>query len=192
MVRPKILILCGSLKSGSSNARLADAFVGELAMHECEVTRITLADYELPIYDGDLEAKKGVPKNAEKLAKLFANHQGIVFASPSYNGSITPLLKNTIDWVSRVHEVGGKKIAPYNGTVAAIASASPGGMGGVESLNHMRDILVRLKMLVISEQLAVGNAQTAFDENDKLNNERQANMLTACVQSLVEKSTVLI
>lgn len=192
MVRPKILIFSGSVRSGSVNSKLVDAFIGELATVECEVTRISLADYELPLYDGDLEAANGIPKNAEKLAELFQAQKGIVFVGPEYNGSISPLMKNTIDWVSRVKEINGKKISPFSDKVALIASASPGGMGGINSLAHTRDILVRLKMLVLSEQLGVGGAFSAFDDQDKLVNERHAKMLTTAVKSLVEKATLLV
>lgn len=192
MVRPKILVFSGSVRSGSVNCKLVDAFVGELAQLECEVTRITLADYELPLYDGDLEANKGVPNNAEKLANLFQAQNGIIFVGPEYNGSISPLMKNTIDWISRVKELDGEVASPFNNKVALIASASPGGMGGINSLSHMRDILVRLKMLVLSEQLGIGNAFSAFDDEDKLSNERHAAMLTTAVKSLVEKATLLV
>lgn len=192
MVRPKILVFSGSVRSGSVNSKLVDAFVGELAQLECEVTGISLADYELPLYDGDLEADKGVPNNAEKLAKLFQAQNGIIFVGPEYNGSISPLMKNTIDWISRVKELDGEVVLPFKDKVALIASASPGGMGGINSLAHMRDILVRLKMLVLSEQLGIGNAFSAFDDDDKLSNERQAAMLTSAVKSLVEKATLLV
>lgn len=192
MIRPKILIFSGSIRSGSVNTKLVDAFVGELALLECEVTRITLADYELPLYNGDLEGSKGVPKNAEKLAQLFQAQNGIIFVGPEYNGSISPLMKNTIDWMSRVKEIKGIAALPFANKIALIASASPGAMGGISSLTHMRDLLVSLKMLVLSEQLGVGNAYTAFDDDDKLTNERQAEILSRAVKSLVEKSTLLV
>lgn len=192
MVRPKILIFSGSVRTGSVNSKLVDVFFGEFALAECEVTRISLVDYELPLYDGDLEAADGIPKNAEKLAELFQAQKGIVFVGPEYNGSISPLMKNTIDWISRVKEIGGQTVSPFAGKVALIASASPGGMGGINSLAHTRDILVRLKMLVLSEQLGVGGAFSAFNDQDKLVNERQAKMLTTAVKSLVEKATLLV
>ena len=188
---PKILVFAGSIRSGSLNARLADAFTGELVNHECEITRITLADYPLPIYDGDYEIQKGQPENAVKLARLFTAHQGIVIVGPEYNGSLTPLLKNTIDWISRIRGKSGQDIVPYRGKITAIAAASDGAMGGISSLGHLRQILVRLGMLVISEQLGVANAASAFDDNDRLTNERYANMLKAQCKSLVEKAILL-
>src|SRR5215470_7483879 len=104
MPQPKILVFAGSIRTGSFNARLAALAVKELALGEADVTRISLADYPLPLYDGDLEAKSGSPDNAVKLKRMMMLHQGIFITSPEYNASITPLLKNTLDWVSRVRD----------------------------------------------------------------------------------------
>ena len=186
MSNPKILVLSGSTRSGSVNVRLAGTITRELTLLDCEVTRISLEDYSLPIYNGDLETQEGVPDNAVKLAKLFSSHDGVYIVSPEYNGSLTPLLKNTIDWISRV-KPGEENIVPYRGTVCAIAAASPGAMGGISMLYHLRDILVRLGMLVISEQVAVGGAADAFDDLDKIKNERVAGFLTDACKSLVDK-----
>lgn len=188
---PKILLLCGSTKSKSINSKLLDSILGELSGHECEITRINLSDYTLPLYNGDYEADKGAPDNATKLAKLFDTHQAVVIVSPEYNGSLTPLLKNTVDWISRVKTVNSKKISPFAGKVTAIASCSPGKMGGISMLYHLRDILTRLGMLVISEQLAVGNAANAFDEMDRLLNERSASIQKQLCLSLIEKAVAL-
>jgi len=188
---PKILVFAGSIRSGSLNARLADAFTGELVKLDCQLTRLTLADYPLPVYDADFENEKGVPENAVKLARLFSAHQGVVIVGPEYNGSLTPLLKNTIDWISRVRSNSSKDIVPYRGKIAAVAAASNGSMGGISSLGHLRQILVRLGMLVISEQLAVAGAASAFDENDHLTSPQYADMLKAQCKSLVEKATLL-
>lgn len=194
MTMARILAFSGSTRADSYNTRLLGSAIRELsgmAGIECEVTRISLEDYSLPVYDGDLEAQKGVPKNAIKLARLFHEHDGFLIASPEYNGSLSPLLKNTIDWVSRVSSDDKGQLAPYAGKVAAICAASPGAMGGVTMLYHLRDILVRLNVLVISEQLAVGNAGSAFDDMDHLSDERAAGFLTAAMNSLVSASTLL-
>ncbi len=188
---PKILILAGSLRSGSYNQKLADAYMAELAMRDCDITAITLADYSLPLMDEDLEAEKGIPVAAVKLARLFAMHDAIVIVGPEYNGSITPLLKNTIDWVSRVSSDGEKALFPYKNKICAVASASPGAMGGYSSLTHLRHVLVRLGMLVISEQLALGGAAKAFDEDGRLADERLRKMLASACDSLIEKATLL-
>lgn len=189
--KPKILLLAGSIRSGAYSQQLSDAFTKELLNHDCEITRITLADYALPIMDQNLESEKGVPQNAIKLAKLFDQHHGLVITTPEYNGSLPPLLKNAIDWMSRVNTEGGKKITPFKEKYVAIGSTSPGAMGGYACLSHLRDIMVRLGSQVISEQLAIGNAANAFTSKDQLANERQQNMLTAACKSLTDKSRFL-
>ena len=186
----RILVLSGSIRSGSHNDQLAGSAVRELSELDCEVTRISLADYPLPIYDGDLEAQDGVPENAIRLARLFHEHDGLFIASPEYNGSLSSLLKNTLDWVSRVSSHKGEPIMPYRGKVAALAAASPGAMGGITMLYHLRDILVRLGTLVVSEQAAIGDAGSAFDDMDRLSNERQAGFLKTTCKSLVEKASM--
>lgn len=191
MSNPKILAFSGSIRSDSQNTRLLGSIVRELASLDCEVTQISLADYPLPLYDGDLEAEDGVPENALKLAKLMDANDGFFIVSPEYNGSLTPLIKNTIDWVSRVSADGDKPLSPYRGKVCAIAAASPGGMGGMSMLYHMREILVRLGVLVISEQVAVGNTGTAFDDMDNLTDTRSAQFMALTCKSLAEKSALL-
>ena len=188
MTAPKILALSGSIRGDSLNSRLVGAAIRELSMLECEVTRISLADYPLPIYDGDLETQDGIPAKAIELAKLMDAHDGFFIASPEYNGSLSPLMKNTIDWVSRVSKVDGKAVSPYLGKVGVIAAASPGGMGGIGMLFHMRVILVRLGVLVISDQIAVGNAGSGFDEMEKLTNERAAGLLNTACKELARRA----
>src|SRR6266436_7788759 len=107
----KILVIPGSLRTGSLNARLAAVAAYELAQADAEVTRISLGDFPLPIYDGDLQAQSGVPKHAVNLKRMIGAHHGVLIVSPEYNASVPPLLKNAIDWVSRVqdpHEARGE------------------------------------------------------------------------------------
>ena len=189
--QPKILILAGSTRTGSLNQQLADAYVAELATRDCEITRITLADFPLPIINEDLEAEKGIPENAEKLARLFDAHDAIVIVGPEYNGSLTPLLKNTIDWVSRLIPESKGPWKPFKGKICAIASASAGVFGGISSITHLRQILTRLGMLVISEQFALGNADTAFDDMGRLSRERDRPLFKEACASLIEKATLL-
>ena len=187
--RPEILILAGSVRSGSFSQQFADAYAGNLVNHDCNITRISLADYALPMMDEDLEKASGVPENAVKLARLFHKHHAVIMVTPEYNGSFTPLLKNTIDWVSRVSSYNGNPIQPYRNKFCAIGSSSPGKMGGISSLAHLGDVLVRLGMQVISEQMALGNASKAFDNMGRLINEHEAKMLEAACASLVEKAS---
>ena len=188
---PKILVFPGSNRSGSWNAKLAGTLVKALAMLECEVTRITLRDYPLPIFDEDLESQKGVPEYATKLARLFHQHDAVVIVSPEYNCSVTPLTKNTVDWVSRVSSDGREKIAPYKHKVFGLASASPGKFGGVRGLFHLRATLGNCGALVISEQVSVTFAEKAFDENDALNDEGLRGLISNFCKSLVETTTLL-
>lgn len=188
MTNPKILCFSGSIRSGSVNVRLLDAAIMELAELDVEVTRISLADYPLPIYNGDLENKDGIPENAVKLAKLMSQHDGYLITCPEYNGSLPALMKNTIDWMTRVP---ADQASPFKDKVAAIGACSPGGMGGIAMLYHLREILVRLGSLVVSEQVAVGNGFNAFDDHDKLTDQRSSQFLKAAVKSLATKATLL-
>ena len=184
---PKILVLAGSIRAGSFNARLAALAAKEIARAEAEVTRISLLDFPLPLYDGDHEARSGPPDNAVKLKGMFCAHQGVFIASPEYNASLTPLLKNTIDWISRVRENKEPALAAYRNRVFALGSASNGTYGGMRSVMALRHVLeLGCAALVIPEQIAVREASHAFDENDELKDERSAALLRALARRLVE------
>jgi chromate reductase len=184
---PKILVFAGSIRTGSHNTRLAALASKELTLAGADVTRISLADYPMPIYDGDLEANSGVPKNAVKLKQLMAAHQGVFIASPEYNASITPLLKNTIDWISRVRERGEAPLAVYKKCVFALGAASDGSYGGMRSLMALRQTLeLGCGALVIPEQIAVMRASDAFDEIDNLKEERLAQLMKRVAQRLTD------
>ena len=130
MAPPKILVIAGSLRSGSHNARLAALAAKELALAEADVTRISLVDYPLPLFDADF-AVRGVPHHAVQLRRMLEAHQGVFIASPEYSASVTPLLKNAIDWISRVRDPGEPTYAAFKGRVFAIGAASPGAAGGL-------------------------------------------------------------
>ena len=189
MPEPKVLVFAGSLRSGSYNARLAALAARELARAEADVTLISLVDFPLPLYDGNVEAAAGPPENALKLKRLMCVHQGIFIASPEYNASLTPLLKNTLDWVSRVREPREPPLAAYKNRVFAIGAASNGTYGGMRSLMALRHVLeLGCGALVIPEQVAVREAANAFDDNDGLKDERTAGLLKAVVNRLVERA----
>src|SRR5437870_1901586 len=138
MAVPKILVIPGSLRAKSYNVRLAALATKELTLADAEVTRISLLDYPLPIYDADNAEESGLPHNALKLKQLLSVHQGVFIASPEYNASITPLLKNTIDWISVVRERGEPELAVFQNRVFALGGASPGGSGAMQSLLTLR------------------------------------------------------
>jgi NAD(P)H-dependent FMN reductase len=184
---PKVLVFAGSIRTGSHNARLAALAAKELALAGADVTRISLADYPLPVYDGDLEAKSGPPENARKLKQLMMAHPGVFIASPEYNASITPLLKNTLDWISRVRERNEPPLAAYKNRVFALGGASPGPWGATRSLLALRQSLeIGCGALVIPDQIAVARAGEAFDEMDNLKEESLTNQLKRVVQRLTD------
>jgi NAD(P)H-dependent FMN reductase len=187
MLHPKILVFSGSTRTGSFNARLAALAAKELTRADAEVTRISLADFPMPIYDGDAESSAGAPANAVKLKQLFGVHQGVLITSPEYNASITPLLKKAIDWVSRVREGREQPLAAYKGRVFGLAAASNGTYGGMRSLMALRHVLeLGCGALVLPEQVAVRGAAEAFDEMDDLRDERAARALKTLAQRLVD------
>jgi chromate reductase len=187
MAPPKILVIPGSLRHESYNVRLAALATKELVLADADVTRISLADYPLPIYDADLAAKSGAPDNALKLKQMMSAHHGVFIASPEYNASITPLLKNTIDWISTVRERGDPPLAAYQKRVFALGGASPGRSGAMQSLITLRQVLaIGCRALVIPEQVTIPNAADAFDEMDELSDTRTAAQLKLVVRRLID------
>ena len=186
MAIPKILVIPGSLRTGSHNARLAALAAKELALAEAEVTRISLEDYGLPLFDADLAASSGMPPAALRLKQMMMAHQGVFITSPEYSASVTPLLKNTIDWVSRVREGTEPAYAAFKGRVFAIGSATASSSGGVRSMMALRQILeLGCGALVIPEQISVPRAEQAFDDTDNLKDENLAAALKALARRLV-------
>jgi NAD(P)H-dependent FMN reductase len=193
MSLPKILVFAGSIRTGSYNARLAALAAKELALLGADVTRISLEDYPMPIYDGDAEAKSGVPANARNLKQMLAAHQGVFIASPEYNASITPLLKNTIDWISRVRERGEPPLAVFKDRAFALGGASDSAYGAMRSLMALRQVLeLGCGALVIPEQITVFRASEAFDDMDNLKEERAAASLKRVLQRLTDTARELV
>jgi chromate reductase len=192
MSYPKILVIPGSLRAKSYNVRLAALATKELTLADADVTRISLVDYPLPIYDADLAEKAGPPINALKLKQLMCAHQGVFIASPEYNASIPPLVKNTIDWISVVREGGEPALAAYQNRVFALSGASPGRSGAMQSLLALRQVLaVGCRALVIAEQVSVPNAGQAFDDMDELTDARAAGELKIVVRKLIDAAKLL-
>lgn len=184
----KILVIPGSLRTGSLNARLAAVAVHELAQSGAEITRISLADFPLPIYDGDLQAKSGVPKHAVNLKRMIAAHHGILIVTPEYNSSVPALVKNTLDWVSRVQDPHEARGQVFRDRVFAIASASGGRLGGARALAALRLILAACHAQVIPNQLALSFADDAYDDMDRLKNSADAEALKALARQLIDIS----
>ena len=188
---PRLLVFAGSIRTGAYSGKVADAAMKELALQGADVTRISLADYPLPIMDQDLEKEKGVPENAVKLARLFVEHDGILIATPEYNGSIPPLLKNAIDWISRVRQDNGRALRPLPGKVVAICSSSEGHFAGIRSAGHLRAVLAHIQMDVIAPQVSVPNAGEAFDADGSFREERQRNGMKRLCEALIERAAML-
>jgi NAD(P)H-dependent FMN reductase len=192
MAAPKILVIPGSLRAKSHNARLAALATKELMLADADVTRISLADYPLPIFDADLAAKSGPPFNALKLKQVVSAQRGVFIASPEYNASFTPLLKNAIDWISVVRERGEPQLAAYQNRVFALGACSPGRSGGMQSLIALRQVLaVGCRALVIPQQVTVPNAADAFDEEDQLKDPRAAEQLKVVVRQLLDYARMI-
>lgn len=186
MADPNILVIPGSSRAGSWNAKLATVITGELARMGAIASRISLADYEMPLYNGDLEKERGIPANTRKLARMMSEQHGVVLVCPEYNSSVTPLLKNTIDWLSR--DLGD--LSPFSQRSFALASCSPGNLGGLRGLSHMRDILVSVGADVVTPQLSVNQAGGAFDNNDGLTQERHQALLKKLCGAILERARV--
>lgn len=182
----KILVIPGSLRTGSLNARLAAVVAHQIALAGVDVTRLSLADYPLPIYDGDLEAKSGVPKNAVALKRMVGAHHGVVFVTPEYNSSLPPLLKNVIDWITRVEERGETQGQVFRTRAFAIAAASEGRLGGSRCLAALRLVLSGCRATVIPNQLALSFADQAYDDRDQLKNTADIEAMRAMVTQLID------
>lgn len=169
---PKILAFAGSTRTDSHNKRLLKIAVAGAQAARGEVTLIDLRDFPLPLFDGDLETRDGLPANGRKLKDLFLAHHGLLISAPEYNSSITGVLKNTIDWVSRPVP-GEAPLECFDGKVACLMSASPGALGGLRGLVHVRAILQNIKVIVLPDQIAISKAAEAFNPDDSLKDPKQ-------------------
>lgn len=161
MAAPKVLAFAGSTRAESYNKKLAQVAAAGARAAGASVTFIDLRDYPLPLFDEDLEAASGLPENGRRLKDLFASHQGFIIASPEYNSSVSAVLKNVIDWVSRPAP-NEAPLGCFADKVAALLSASPGAYGGLRGLVHLRAILGNIKVMVMPDQMALGKAHESF------------------------------
>ena len=184
----KILVVPGSLRTGSLNARLAATIAAELSQAGAEVTRISLGDFPLPIYDGDLQAKSGVPKHAINLKRMMSAHHGVLIVTPEYNSSVPALLKNAIDWVTRVQELHEARGQIFRERTFAIAAASNNRLGGTRALAALRLILSACQATVVPNQLALSFAGEAYDDTDRLKHPADLEAMKMLVRQLIEFS----
>ncbi|MGY4475207.1 NADPH-dependent FMN reductase [Bradyrhizobium sp. USDA 3364] len=184
----KILVIPGSLRSGSLNAKLAAVLAHEIAQLGADVSRISLDDFPLPIYDGDLQAKSGVPQHAVNLKRMIGAHHGVLIVTPEYNSSVPALVKNTIDWVSRVQDPHESRGQVFHGRAFAIAAASGNRLGGMRALAALRLILSACHATVIPNQLALSFAEQAYDDMDRLKHQGDIEAMRALVRQLIDHS----
>ena len=185
MTDVRVLVFAGSLRKASLNHRLATAAAAVAEAAGARVTLLRLADYPMPVYDGDLEDDQGVPEAALALSQEMQSHDAFLIASPEYNGSIPGAFKNAIDWISRPVE-GEPSLAAFKGKTVGLLAASPGALGGIRSLSHVRAILSHVGCLVLGEQMSLPKAGEAFDEQDALLSGSAQKRLDALVNRLLQ------
>jgi NAD(P)H-dependent FMN reductase len=181
----RLLFFAGSTREGSYNRKLASLAHHIATANGIEAVLAELKDYPMPLYNGDLEKAEGPPEPARAFKALLSECQGVFIASPEYNSSITPLLKNTLDWVTRVTEEGLNGPRMFRSRVFAIAGSSPGYYGGARCLLHLRQVLaVGMGALVIPQQFSLPRANEAFDADGHLKDKKQQEMLKGVVEAL--------
>lgn len=186
MPTPKILAFAGSTRSASFNKMLASHAAEAARVAGAAVTVVDLRDLALPLYDGDLEEAQGLPEGAKHFKKLLRKHDGLIIASPEYNSSITAVLKNAIDWASRSESDDEPPLVAFRGKAAALMSTSPGGLGGLRGLVHLRAILGNIGVIVLPDQVAIPAAHEVFDDAGHLKDEKKAKQVAALAKSLVD------
>lgn len=185
MNKPKILAFAGSTRTDSLNKKLARAAAAIAGEAGAEVTFVDLRDLALPLYDGDLEEASGLPEGARKLKALLRASDGFLIASPEYNSSVTAVLKNALDWASRAETDDEPPLAAFRGKAAALLSASPGALGGLRGLVHLRAILGNIGVIVLPDQVAVSKAHEVFNDDGSLKTEARTAPIHNVTKALV-------
>jgi len=184
----KILVFSGSVRQQSLNARLAVAACAAATEAGADATGINLADYPADIYNGDDEARSGIPESIKTLKQLMAASDGFIVVTPEYNGHVPPLLVNTFSWLSRSEE-GEERMLAFSGKAAAIMAASPGRLGGIRVLPRLRDMLAELGVIVVPGYVSLPQATTAFDTNGNLLQDAHIKSVKSLVQTLLSVQT---
>lgn len=177
----RVLVLAGSLRTGSYNKKLARVGADALRAQGADVDLIDLRDFPMPVYDGDLEAAEGLPAGVLALKERLAAAHGFLFSSPEYNQSIPGTFKNAIDWASR----GDEDV--FDGKVAALMAASPGGFGGMRGLPHLRQVMAALGVWLVPGQVTLSKAADAFDAEGNLTSEFIRKQVDGLTASLLEE-----
>ena len=191
MTQAKLIFFAGSARQDSINKKLARLAANMAEAEGASVTYIDLKDYPMPLYDGDLEAETGLPENAIKLKEVFLEHDGFFIAAPEYNSSISPLLKNTLDWISRAHQEKEAPLSVYRNKVAALGAVAPGALGGLRGLVPLRMMLSNIMVQVVPTQVAIPSGFTAFEDNGALKDENMNKMLQNTIREFVQTAQAL-
>ena len=181
----KLLVVAGSTRSGAFSKQLARAAAALAAAKGHEATFVDLRDFAMPLYDGDLEEAKGLPDGAVRLRALAKAHEALLVVTPEYNASLPAVLKNALDWLSRPY-AAEPGVSVFAGKVAAVMASSPGALGGLRALVHLRQVLMNLGLLVRTEQFALGNAGSAFAPDGKLADAKTAATVEKIVLRLLQ------
>ena len=185
MTTTRLLFFSGSIRTGSLNRMLAAHAHRTAVAQGRNADLIDLSDYPLPVYNADLQNSEGIPENARRLKATIETCQGVFIASPEHNASVSALLKNTLDWLSRIRDEGEQPLQLFKQRVFAISSASPSMHGGVRGLIALRQVLaVGLGAHVLSEQFAVSQANKAFDEEGEPRDEAVRKTVAGIVDRL--------
>ncbi|MCE5293862.1 MAG: NAD(P)H-dependent oxidoreductase [Chlamydiales bacterium] len=184
--QPKILAFAGSLRKDSCNKKLVKVAAKGAVEAGAIITYIDLKDYPLPIYDQEIEDATGLPENALKLKELMQTHDGFLIACPEYNSSMPAVFKNVIDWTSRVSAPNEKNLSCFTDKVVALLSASPGALGGIRGLVHVRSMFGNINSIVLPQQKCIPNAFIAFDESDNLKDPKTLNDVQAIGRTLAD------
>lgn len=189
-VGQRVAVVAGSTRTGSFAKQLARAAVAAVDAAGGAGTFVDLRDFAMPLYDGDLEAASGLPDGAVRLRRLVGAHDALLFASAEYNASIPAVLKNAIDWLSRPH-AAEPGVSVFRGKVAGLLSSSPGALGGLRGLVHLRQVLMNVGLLVVTEQFALGGADRAFAADGSLHDDKHRAGVDKVVRSLLRVSAAL-
>jgi len=176
MTTPKILAFAGSTRKDSVNKRLAKISLYAAEKAGADTTFIDLLDYNMPLYNEDLLKKHGMPESVLAFKELLKSHNGFFIASPEYNGSLTGTLKNAIDWAT-IKADDEERMACWNGKIAGLLSASPGGLGGIRGLHHLRTILAGIGTFVLPNHLAVSNSTSNLQNEEQIADENLQHQL---------------
>jgi chromate reductase len=187
---PNILAFAGATRTHSWNKKLVRLAVRASEEAGAEVTLIDLRDFPMPLFDGDLEQTEGLPPKARELKALMVARQGFLLSCPEYNSSISAVLKNTIDWISRPQPNEAPAVA-FKGKVAALLAASPGNLGGVRGLLTVRQVLTTLGVLVLPTQFALAHAAAAFHEDGTLKEDGHRAAVGAVASELVRVASLV-